>query len=263
MIGLVGHFAGSEIETDVRRTLLYECHKTFIEICTALVLLADAYVPSYRARAELFAQHWQGWFPNLAKELPQLGAQVNEATREKLYPGSIPSIHPLDAFAQARAALLSVHRFYVLQLYGLEVAPDLEGCARLRSVLKREYFRTAVANWLHQRRVDNRLTRWALNMAYQRLQRFKFARGTGRRSLGAVWESLRVGAGPPIDIFLAAWCALAAADKVPNEAGLLAAEQALRRLPGIVAPWAASEWERYSAVREQLVQAYNIWEHYR
>src|SRR5215216_6585406 len=64
MVGLVGHFASMDTTTDDRRTLLYECDKTFVEICTALVLLAGAYVPSYQARAELFAQQWRQWFPD-------------------------------------------------------------------------------------------------------------------------------------------------------------------------------------------------------
>src|SRR5947209_2267716 len=59
MVGLVGHVSGPEVFTRdpdcLRSTLGYECNKTFIEICTALTLLAGAYRPSYRQRADIFA----------------------------------------------------------------------------------------------------------------------------------------------------------------------------------------------------------------
>lgn len=262
MVGLVGHSAGPTVSDDVRRTLLYECDKTFVEICTALVLLADAYVPSYRARSALFANHWCTWFPDLVQQLPALSDQVERATREKLYPGSTTPLSPLDAFAQARAALLTVHRFYVGRLYGIDMVPGQSGSAQLRTVLWRDYFRVAVTHWLRQRRLDRAPARWALNVLYHYRLRLKFSQGADCRGLAAIRESLRAAEAPPIDIFLAAWCALAAAGESPDEVLLLCSGQALDRLPGLAASRyaAASGWERYARVREWIAQAYAIWE---
>lgn len=265
MVGLVGHFASPAIGADVRRTLLYECDKTFVEICTALVLLAGAYVPSYRARAELFARHWQEWFPDLAQRTPRLDVQINRATHEKLFPGSTAPIPPRESFAQARRALLEVHRFYIRRLYGIDVIPGQTGCAQLRHALKHDYFRTAVIGWLDRRHLNCRPAGWALNRAYQRLLRLKFAHGAGKRGAAAVWEAVRAAEGPPIDIFLASWCTLAACGDTPDATLLRCAEQTLARLPGMTAAQTSTpdEWTHYRAVRAAIIRAYATWEHNR
>jgi hypothetical protein len=264
MVGLVGHFAGPEIVADVRRTLLYECDKTFVEICTALVLLAGAYVPSYRERDNLFARHWQIWFPDLVQRLPDLDVQISRATQEKLFPGSTSPLPPYESFIRAREALLEVHRFCASSLYGIEVVPGLMGCALLRQMLKKDYFRVAVAEWLGQRRLDCAPARWALNHAYHYLLRHRFARGMDQRGASMIWQTIGACEGPPLDIFLAAWCALAAIGDTPDSALLGCADQALGRLPGMaMLAHAPSGWEGYQATRGRIVQAYSTWEHHR
>jgi hypothetical protein len=261
MIGLVGHRDRLAIAGDVRRTLIYECDKTFVEICTALVLLAGAYVASYQARAELFAQHWQDWFPDLARDCPDLSDQIYRATQEKLCPGST-SVLPADqAFEQARAALLAVHRFYVRQLYGLEVTPGQTSTRQLRGALTQDFFKVAVRTWLQQRHLSGKLSSAALNTAYHHLLRRAFARSAGQRGVRALWESARASEAPQIDIFLAAWCALAALGEQPCDRLLQCANVSLDRLPGVSSSRAQLVgWPYYSATRERLVRAFSLWQ---
>src|SRR5260370_23761861 len=127
MVGLVVHFPGMDVVQEMperidemqRATLLYECDKTFVEICTALTLLAGHYIPSYAKRAEQFAAHWREWFPELARRIPSLGEQINRSTAEKLRPGTVAPKSAGLAFHNARQALIAVHRYYVEQLYGI------------------------------------------------------------------------------------------------------------------------------------------------
>jgi len=264
MIGLVGHFGGRNASTDAGGTLLYECNKTWVEMCTALVLLAGAYVPSYRERAERFVDNWQAWFPELADCVPDLGIHIVRATREKLYPGSTTPFREDDAFSQVRASLLAVHRFYVQKLYSLDVRPGRSGCAALRRALSSDYFRMAATQWLRSRGLNIAAGRHLVNAAYHRLLRVRFARGAGRRGLAVVWDTLRSGEAPAIDVFLAAWCALAAAGEPPDDTLLDCAAYALDRLPGPAAPrHCPSGWVHYRTVRERLTLAYSTWERHR
>ena len=255
MVGLVGHFGGPGSD-DARQTLLYECHKTFIEICTALVLLAGEYVPSYRERARLFEAKWRVWFPELAWQLPDLADQIARSTQEKLFPGSTPAPNPVEMFYRTRKALLTVHRFYVHRLYGIAVKSGRRGSARLRKALYGDYYRVPVSKWLDGRGVDYLPARWVLNAAYQRLLRLKHARAAGLDACRAAWGCLRAGEAPPIDIFIAAWCALASLRGVPDVRLLRCAEDALARLPGMGGrkTGATDAWALYSVVRERLDQ---------
>lgn len=265
MVGLVGHYRGphtSHTADEARRTLIYECDKTFIEICTALCLLADTYVPSYEARAELFARDWQTWFPGPAKDLPGLGLQVLRATREKLCPGSTVPMPVEFAFYKAREALLVTHRYYVRRLYGVDVTPGEAGCKRLLKVLRTHYYRGPVSNRLEEKGLNNRVSVWALNEVYGRALRLKYA-GSGLAAPAAI---LRGGA-PNIDIFVASWCTLASLSAAgagePDGELLNGASHVLGRLPG--PEWRggagrARGWKQYRVVRAHLTQAYRRWE---
>ncbi len=280
MLGLVGHFPGPgetiQASNGAGSPLAYECDKTFIEIGTALCLLADAYVPSYRMRAQLFAENYRRWFPELAEEQPDLGKQVLRATEEKLRPGSTAPMQPHVAFSEAREALLAVHRYYVRRLYGVDVTPSPANSDRLARVLRANYLIGPVSNWLSPKKLDNPPARWALNEAYGRMLRLKYARGVGEVSGLGTLGVLRSSEAPNISIYLAAWCALSAVlcrdghvsgvDSVLLEcAGVM-----LKRLPGgaginstIQTGISDAHWNLYKATREQIARAYHIWEHNR
>jgi len=262
MIGLVGHYPGPGAGGDLRRTLIYECDKALIEIGTALVLLAGAYVPSYGRRAELLRAHYRDWYPELAAELPGLADEIAAATDEKLRPGSRQAPAPDAAFAAARRALLAAHRCYARRLLGVDVAPGSPGARALRRALARAYFRPAAAAWLDQRGLGRLPARAALNRAYHGLLRARYARASGAGGGRALAEAMRAAAGPHIDLFLAAWLALAAANPAgpPDDALLAASAQALGRLPcaGAVSPSAG--WSGYGELREQIVRGWHTWD---
>lgn len=272
MVGLVGHVAGPEsfdhAAEDNRSTLVYECDKTFVEICTALCLLAGAYVPSYRARADLFSQNYRLLFPDLALLLPDLDKQILRATQEKLRPGSTPSVPPAVNFTRARKALLVTHRYYVRKLYGIDVVPSRAGCRKLAKALSASYFQKAVSGWLSEKHFDNPPARWALNEAYSRALRLKFAHVSGVSGVRTL-STLRHREAPNTAIFLAAWCVLASLRSRDGQItgvsapSLRCAAGMLAKLPGgIVATehTSGTEWDKYSAMRAGVVHSYHTWE---
>jgi hypothetical protein len=268
MVGLVGHYARFRAETgreNAEQTLLYECDKTFIEICTALCLLADAYVPFYRRRARIFAENWRTWFPELAKQLPELDDQILMATWAKLYPALESSQYPIVAFKEASHALLVAHNFYLQKLYGINLVPGRAGSKRLRAALYRNYFSVGVAKRLGNSPLSNAPTRKAVNAAYHYLLRRNFARRARVRGSRAIWEIARANEAPPISIFIAAWCALAAVADNPNIRLLARANESLDRLPGMRQEYlrAGSDWEYFESTSERIARAYSIWEHSR
>lgn len=259
MIGLVGHFpAQSTAPAELRRTLIYECDKTFVEICTALVLLAGDYVPSYRQRAELFNENWQTWFPDLAIKMPRLAEQISQATRAKLYPTLSLEQSPSDAFEQAREALLAVCQYYVLRLFGAQITPGTAGCNHMRRILRREYYRAAVSNWQSQHGLNGRLLHFGLNAAYQYRLRFEFARISMHPGVFALWQTIRTPDAPILAVYLAAWCILAAGYSSPDPVLLEEASAALRRLPGDYQGSQTSGQVSYLTAREMLIDAYSL-----
>jgi hypothetical protein len=268
MVGLVVHYARFRAQAgtgNTGQTLLYECDKTFIEICTALVLLAGVYVPSYRQRARLFSANWQTWFPELAKLLPELDDWIQIATWTKLYPPLTSPEDPDEAFEEASHALLVVHNFCVRKLYGLGLDPGRGGSKRLRDVLYRDYFNVGVVKWLGDSPLNNSLARKALNLAYHRLLRRNFAASLGVRGGLALREIARAHEAPPISIFIAAWCALVSVGDNPDLELLVQADEWLDRLPGMPPKPAhqTSLWERFAATSDRIARAYSIWEHSR
>jgi hypothetical protein len=72
------------LENERKHSIVYVCGKTFIEMCTALTILAKQYVPSYSKRAETFARIFAENFPDLLEKIPDLPTKVAFFTELKL-----------------------------------------------------------------------------------------------------------------------------------------------------------------------------------
>ncbi len=73
-----------EPSKEERNSMIYECGKTFVEMCTALTILARKYSPSYAKRAEYLPRLLNENFPSLLKKLPDLSSRVAFFTDLKL-----------------------------------------------------------------------------------------------------------------------------------------------------------------------------------
>jgi len=71
-------------EEEKRLSMIYHCGKTYIEICTALTILARRYVPTYSERSKNFQRFYRTEFPQLSATIPDLPRLVDFFTKLKL-----------------------------------------------------------------------------------------------------------------------------------------------------------------------------------
>lgn len=97
-----------------KELLIFECYKTFIEICTSLCILANRYEPKYADRAKIFEKLYFIKFPQLAKVLPDLPKRVTACTNFKLKPDFTKvKEDPVDLWFTTREYLEVILQFYI------------------------------------------------------------------------------------------------------------------------------------------------------
>lgn len=72
------------LDAEIKESIIYDCGKTFIEICTALSIIKKKYVPSYEQRSIQFQKMYIEEFPQLLNKLPDLPDKVEYFTNLKL-----------------------------------------------------------------------------------------------------------------------------------------------------------------------------------
>jgi hypothetical protein len=104
-----------------REALLYECAKTFVEICTALLILKRRYIPSYLERALTFEKIYADSFPELRDILPDLPTKVQFYTDMKLRSNiGKMSDDPLDLWFRTREYFGIVLRYYMREFLSID-----------------------------------------------------------------------------------------------------------------------------------------------
>jgi hypothetical protein len=148
-ISLVGQLSSNFISQGVQADYLdhfrYEVSKVFVEICTALSILSGFYTPSYKSRAEKFAELYRETFPELYNELPDLAEKVLHFTKYKLDPHMELFQDPIDMWFEARDYLVKVIRYYMSRFLALN--SDTQNplyLEILRRELKRRYFQESL-----------------------------------------------------------------------------------------------------------------------
>jgi hypothetical protein len=108
------YFNSEKISEEEQQLLIFECYKTFIEMCTALCILAGKYEPKYADRAEKFEKFYNTEYPELAKVLSDLPKRVTEYTNFKLKPDYTEVREdPLELWFLTRDYLEKVLRLYI------------------------------------------------------------------------------------------------------------------------------------------------------
>jgi hypothetical protein len=119
--GLIGHFSEEYIykKNNIinKISLIYECYKTYIEICTALCFLMNCFEPYFEKRMKVFMKNFEKRLPSLYKELPDLPNMIKKCTEFKLRP-NLERINeqPVELWFKTRNDLLVVLKYF-LELY--------------------------------------------------------------------------------------------------------------------------------------------------
>lgn len=117
--GLLGNFnpnylKAEKIPQKEKEMLVFECYKTYLEICTALCILAAKYEPKYVTRAKILEDFYYEKFPDLAQRLPDLPEKVRVYTDFKLNPNFDKVCeNPIELWFSTRNALGKVLSFYL------------------------------------------------------------------------------------------------------------------------------------------------------
>jgi len=179
--GLLGHFSIAYVQGKTptyheKESLLSECRKTFIEIGTALCILAGKYEPKYAQRAKVLENFYATQFPELARVLPELPKKVIEYTNLKLRSCSLEKYEdPVELWFSARNYLREVFNFYLKRYTGKSLS-DWCTLPTLMRTVARDYYKPFLAPLLHTRlRSSSRFLLDVATFLYQGLTNLEYA----------------------------------------------------------------------------------------
>lgn len=170
----VGNRAWGEKE---KLQLFYECGKMYLDVGTALSLLAGQYKPSYLERCELLESTYEKEFPQLAKAMPYLIKTISYFTRYKLYPNKkeIDRTDPARLWFKTRDDFGLIIRYYMkqyLDVSGKDWEAFSEECYRK---LKEEDLDGIISYFLKTEfHFSSKFIVKVANLLYQRLFAFRY-----------------------------------------------------------------------------------------
>lgn len=179
--GLLGHFSIAYVQGKTptyqeKESLLSECRKTFIEIGTALCILAGKYEPKYAQRAKVLENFYATQFPELARVLPELPKKVIEYTDLRLRSYSIKNCEdPVELWFSAQSYLKETFKFYLKSYTGKSMS-DWNTLPNLMRTVAREYYKPFLGPLLQTRLHFS--SRFILDLAtflYQGLTNLEYA----------------------------------------------------------------------------------------
>ncbi|MHA1143839.1 MAG: nucleotidyltransferase domain-containing protein [Candidatus Helarchaeota archaeon] len=221
----------SEITPDSKKgqSLIYECAKTYVEICTALSLAGNFYAPTYEERASLFDQVLSRKMPDLQEKIPDLTMKVKTCTSYKLKPISSPFENGLaSVWMETKKDLLTVLGYMIKthatkgELIGKMVNFDLF------NYLKINFYSEYISYYLKDKRAVVRLVGPLLSRFIQAHEYLKFQikNGCFRRIITGIFN--RGYASPRFYVYVTACLLLSALMNVNDAQELVLEEEKLK-----------------------------------
>jgi hypothetical protein len=177
--GLLGFFScdylkSEKLSEEKSELLIVECYKTFIEICTALCILAGRYEPKYADRAKIFERLYFDKFPELAKALPDLPERVTMCTRFKLKPDFTKVYeNPVELWFSTRDYLGTTLRFYISRYLSINMSSWETNHAE---TVARHYYKPFLNSLISTKlRTSNRILLDIASFLYQTLTNMEYA----------------------------------------------------------------------------------------
>jgi hypothetical protein len=189
--GLLGNFSIAYVQGKMptyqeKESLVSECHKTFIEIGTALCILAGKYEPKYAQRAKVLENLYATQFPELARVLPELPKKVIEYTDLRLRSYSLENYEdPVELWFSARNYLRESFNFYLKSYTGKSLS-DWNALPVLMRAVAREYYKPFLGPLLRARlRFSSRFVLDLATFLYQGLTNLEYAYVVALSNAGA------------------------------------------------------------------------------
>ena len=197
VIGLLGYFSinyvdSKEPTSEEKEYLLSECHKTFIEIGTALCILAGKYEPRFAKRAKILKDFYQVKFPRIAEVLPDLPKKVLEYTNLRLNPESLHvEEDPIDLWFITRNYLKETLKFYAETYAGKSIS-TWKNFPKLTTAIASEYYKPFLGPFLNNRlHLSNPHLLHLAAFLYQGLTNLEYSYVTTLRGEGNLLKPLK------------------------------------------------------------------------
>ena len=269
MCGLLGivsydYLKAKKHSEEKKRLLIFECYKTFIEICTALCILAGRYEPKYADRAKIFEKLYFDEFPELAKVLPDLPKTVVKCTSFKLKP-DFTKVHEnsVDLWFSTRDHLCTILHFYITRYLDITTL-NWENLPSFTKNVARHYYKPFLNSLIYTKlRSSNRILLDVASFLYQTLANLEYAyvvtRNVGRLYLHPL---RRCYISPSLKLFQAGIMILSSLRRDGTvEKRLLekAAKELSHCIPVDISTLDESGWE---VLRRQFLRAYSLYRGY-
>jgi hypothetical protein len=259
-----GDLRNDRISEERREVLVFECYKTFIEICTALCILSGTYDAWYSSRASSLQGIYGEEFPDIAQVLPDLPERVRKYTDFKLKP-EFDKVQddPVGLWFDARAALGTVLQSYLEKYSGLK-SRDWDDLPRQMKVVSRSYYKPFLSSLMLSRFGSSNETMLDVaSFLFQGLTNVEYtyaiSRGFGRPCLNPLGD---LGVSPSLKFFPAGIAILFSVNKDGTIQEKLL-EKGINQLRGCV-PVGISRLDGigWETVRERFLKAYNLYRGY-
>lgn len=178
--GLLGVFCypylkADELPEQRKKLLIFECYKTFIEICTALSILAGRYEPKYAMRAKNLENFYFDKFPDFAQALPDLPKKVMAYTNFKLKP-DFAKVHedPIQLWFFTRNSLGTALRFYLRRYLDI-ILSDWDDLPEQMKIVARHYYKSFLYPFIYAKlHFSNKVMLDIANFLYQSLTNMEY-----------------------------------------------------------------------------------------
>jgi hypothetical protein len=182
LIHLLGNFSSAYLENPPQGKekifLVYTCGKAYIEMGTALSILAGDYRPGYSDRNEFLRTGFAGLFPELVKKSPELYRKIDYFTQLKLSPDPdrYSALDPVALWFETRQDLLSVIDYYLQASKGKKSGTDRISLSDdLYHSTKKNYFHGQFKYFIRVKYgINSDLLATLLNRLYQRYTSIEF-----------------------------------------------------------------------------------------
>jgi len=177
--GLLGAFSyrgTNELSEEQRKTLIFECYKTFIEICTALCILAGKYEPRYATRANIFEDFFFDEFPDFVQAIPDLPKKVRQYTAFKLKPDFTKICEdPIELWFSARDSLGKALCLY-LRRYLILNTSEWADLPKQMKIVARQYYKPFLKPFMNKKmRGSNKIMLDIASFLYNALTNLEYA----------------------------------------------------------------------------------------
>jgi hypothetical protein len=268
--GLLGVFSYADcLKTEKpseenKELLIFECYKTFIEMCTALCILANRYEPKYADRARTFEKLYLTEFPELVEVVSDLPKKVVACTSFKLKPDFTQvNEDPVDLWFSTRYYLSVILRFYIKRYLGITTL-NWKNLPSYTKNVARNYYKPFLNSVMYANlSSSNRIFLDIASFLYQTLTNIEYSyvvtRNVGRLYL---YPLRRCYVSPSLKFFTASIMLLFSLNRdgtVEKELFQKAAEELRHCIPLEISTIDSSGWD---GLRRHFLKAYSLYRGY-